>query len=128
MNSLDSTVAWQVVLVLVVLVGLAEKGLSILRARRRDSAEREGDFVTQKHFGLVEERWRDRVAAVETLARTNSGRIEGLNSTLNSAIRELRAEIKADNKILHDRIDLILQAVSELKGESKHFQPQSLPH
>lgn len=130
MTNPDPTIAWQVVLTLGVLLVLAGQAYNFVQLRRKGGSDgttsgHSKDCVSFKHCEMVEQRTRERLSAVEALVRTNSGRIDGLSSALGQQLNQLRLELKEDSERMHRRIDKILEAVSELKGESRHLHAAS---
>lgn len=53
--------------------------------------------------------------AVDQIRRDGEGRVAGINQHHD----ELRAEIKADNNVIHERITELLSAFAEFRGEAR---------
>lgn len=74
------------------------------------------EFVTKQEMkqahGRIE---RERKEVNDEIAKVRQD-MRDSNDKLGDALRDLRLEIKQDNKGVHDRINEILEAVSELRG------------
>lgn len=146
----DAVTAWNVLLTLGVLVAIGANLASVLRARAvqqraiqqpleirpvRDLVTREDFSMTHKqltqrldaheqHIAVIRDELRHAGEQSEKSASNRSAgiytKIDSLRLELSEKLEAVRVEGKRDTEQVHERINAVLSAVSELRGELKH--------
>lgn len=117
-------VNWQVVTVLALLLNMGGTALAIVRSGRVQKREvsLSSEYVTTKQCGLLHDGSHSKIREIEARVNSLQQRIDHVSGHIGQAVEALRREIKQDMSGIHNRIDQVLQAVSELRGETKHIR------
>lgn len=117
-------VNWQVVVVVGLLLNMAVSVMALARGGRPQKREvtLSSEHVTTKQCGLLHEGSNGKIREIEARVNSLQQRIDHVSGHIGQAVEALRREIKQDMSGIHNRIDQVLQAVSELRGETKHIR------